>query len=130
MGQTREIIDHFFGSPETTDSQTVLIAVYFAFGQTDVCLPTIFQRKDVHGEIDGHFAFHFHGNNLMIHHIVVAMIHATAVQSFPKLVFDDIVDSLAFRHIEIGNPITAHLIEVDSREWTSTFYPTINASLR
>ena len=52
------------------------------------------------------------------------------VDSAPKLVFDDIVDSLAFRDIEIGNPITAHLIEVDSRERTSTLYPTINASLR
>ena len=65
----------------------------------------------------------------MVNYIIITTIHAASIHALMKLLFNHIIDGFTLGDIKICNPIPTNPIQIDGREWASSFYFTIDTTL-
>ena len=122
-----EIVYLLFPAPESAHAQDAFVTVDFAAGQADMRFALVAQRESVHREGDRDVVFHFHGYDLVVHHVVVAAEHASAVIARAQLSEYDLVERRAFRDVEIRNPVAPVIVEVHCRVGALLFQRAVDA---
>ncbi len=112
----REIVSPLFAAAEPAHAQRPLVAIDLAARQADVRLAEIVGREHLHRKAHGHLALHLHRKQLVVDHVVVAVVDATAVHPGAKLLEDGLIEGLAFGDIEVRHPVAADIIEVACRK--------------
>lgn len=85
------------------------------------------EGEGIHREGDRDVVFHFHGYDLVVHHVVVAAEHASAVIARAQLSEYDLVERRAFRDVEIRNPVAPVIVEVHCRVGALLFQRAVDA---
>lgn len=124
----REIVSPLVAAAEPAHAQRPLVAIDLAARQADVRLAEIVGREHLHRKAHGHLALHLHRKQLVVDHIVVAVVDATAVHPGAKLLEDGLIEGLAFGDIEVRHPVAADIIEVACRKRTGGLYRAVEAA--
>lgn len=91
-GQLPEVDDLLLPSAELSDPQCAFVALDFAVRHSYVCFAPVIKREGFHGKRYRDTACHLHGDDLVVHHIVVAAEDAAAVGAVVQLLFDYLVE--------------------------------------
>lgn len=122
-----EVVYLLFPAPESAHAQDAFVTVDFAVSQPYVCLSLVAEGEGIHREGDRDVVFHFHGYDLVVHHVVVAAEHASAVIARAQLSEYDLVERRAFRDVEIRNPVAPVIVEVHCRVGALLFQRAVDA---
>lgn len=116
-----------FPAPESAHAQDAFVTVDFAVSQPYVCLSLVAEGEGIHREGDRDVVFHFHGYDLVVHHVVVAAEHASAVIAVRNCRSMTSSSVAAFRDVEIRNPVAPVIVEVHCRVGALLFQRAVDA---
>ena len=126
--QLLEIVDAVVAAAEAMHVELAFVAEDLAVRHLDVGAPAVVLREDVIESERDRLVREFHGEQLVVDHVVVAAVDAAAVGAVAQFFQEHLVERASLRYVEVRDPVAARAVEVDGRIGAVVLHRTVDAA--